>query len=175
MSGFYGQYEKSLDAKGRLVIPNEFRARLPENETLVMTKWSDQTVALFPESLWKKLGDNLHLHVMDHKKRRAFFGSGFPVSMDGQGRISLPPKLATFAMLGKDLVLVGDWDKIIIWDKPYFDRMERQEDAEINTAFSDAFEIAYQKTIEAEMPSAAHSSTTVATGQAQPAAEGGEA
>lgn len=129
MRGLYGRYEKTLDSKNRLIIPNTLRKKM-EGEELVLVGWFDQCLALFPGSVFEEMADKISLIPVPlgniRGTRRQFFGSAFNVEFDNQGRIGIPDYLLKFAAMdgSRNVVLIGDYDKIEIWPKGRFDEFD---------------------------------------------------
>ena len=131
MTGFLGEYEATLDAKGRFLLPAGFKKQLPEEETVrfVINRGFEKCLALYPMRTWEPLFAKINgLNEFDPKQRefrRAFLNGATYVEPDTAGRILLPPSLKAYAELQKDIVLMATGDKIEIWDsnkyKQFFD------------------------------------------------------
>ena len=122
MIGFLGEYESTLDAKGRFLLPAAFKKQLPEEETLrfVINRGFEKCLSLYPIQNWEPLfADISKLNDFDPKVRefrRYFLNGATPVEPDGSGRLLIPPNLKEQAGLSKDIVLVAAVKKIEIWD-----------------------------------------------------------
>ena len=122
MTGFLGEFEATLDAKGRFLLPAGFKKQLPEAETgrYVINRGFEQCLALYPMRTWEPLFEKISgLNEFDPKQRefrRAFLNGATYVEPDTAGRILLPPSLKVYAGLEKDIVLMATGDKIEIWD-----------------------------------------------------------
>ena len=131
MTGFLGEFEATLDAKGRFLLPAGFKKQLPEAETsrFVINRGFEKCLALYPMRTWEPLFAKITgLNEFDPKQRefrRAFLNGATYVEPDTAGRILLPPSLKAYAELQKDIVLMATGDKIEIWDsnkyKQFFD------------------------------------------------------
>lgn len=131
MTGFLGEFEATLDAKGRFLLPAGFKKQLPESETnrFVINRGFEKCLALYPMRTWEPLFAKITgLNEFDPKQRefrRAFLNGATYVEPDTAGRILLPPSLKAYADLQKDIVLMATGDKIEIWDsikyKQFFD------------------------------------------------------
>lgn len=131
MTGFLGEFEATLDAKGRFLLPAGFRKQLPEADTarFVINRGFEKCLALYPLKTWEPLFARISgLNEFDPKQRefrRAFLNGATYVEPDTAGRILLPPNLKQYAGLEKDIVLMATGDKIEIWDsnkyKQFFD------------------------------------------------------
>ena len=109
---FMGEYNHTVDAKGRLIIPSRFREEL-KNEFIV-TKGLDGCLFVFPGNEWQIFEEKLKALPLTNKNARQF--SRFFVA-DKQGRILIPATLREFAGLEKDVVLAGMLNRIEIWSK----------------------------------------------------------
>ncbi|MBD8025868.1 division/cell wall cluster transcriptional repressor MraZ [Ureibacillus sp. 179-F W5.1 NHS] len=127
---FMGEYQHSVDAKGRLIIPSKFREEL--GNTFVITRGLDNCLFGYPMDEWRKLEEKLKELPMTKKDARAFarffFSGATEVEIDKQGRINIPSTLATYAKLEKECVVLGVSSKIEIWAKDswesYFNEAE---------------------------------------------------
>ena len=118
-----GEYQHSIDVKGRMIVPAKFRELL--GETFVITRGLDQCIFGYPMDEWRKLEEKLKDLPMTKKDARAFarffFSGATEVEIDKQGRINIPSTLITYANLEKECVVVGVSSKIEIWAKDAWD------------------------------------------------------
>ena len=141
MTGFLGEFEATLDAKGRFLLPAGFKKQLPEEETnrFVINRGFEKCLALYPMKTWEPLFAKITgLNEFDPKQRefrRAFLNGATYVEPDSAGRILLPPNLKLYAELQKDIVLMATGDKIEIWDsnkyKQFFDSISSETLSEL--------------------------------------------
>lgn len=142
MRGLYGRYEKSLDSKNRVIIPNTLRKKL-EGEDLILVGWFDRSLALFPSSRFEEIAEKINrLQVYSEEirgMRRQLFGSAFNVEFDNQGRISLPDYLMRFAFINgnRDVVLIGDYDKVEIWPKSRYEEFDEKYRVNLNRDYEE--------------------------------------
>jgi MraZ protein len=115
---FLGEYEHSLDTKGRLVLPRKFRDVLAD-EPCVVTKGQDDCLYVFSLEQFQHEAAKVQRIPRTVRRGRQYtraFGAGALDQVpDKQGRIQLPEKLRQFAGLDKDVVVVGALDHIEIW------------------------------------------------------------
>ncbi len=115
---FLGEYNHIIDSKGRLTIPARFRPELAQG--VVVTRWLDRCLAIFPLSEWLKLAQAMNeLPLTDRRARdlRRFVFSGAAEAVpDRQGRVLLPPFLREYAGLGDEATVVGMNTHIEIWN-----------------------------------------------------------
>ena len=116
---FMGEYNHTVDAKGRLIVPSKFREQL--GDEFVVTKGLDGCLFVYPNEEWQNIEEkfrNVPLTSKDARKfSRFFFAGAAACEVDKQGRILLPSVLREFAGIGKDAVLVGVGSRIEIWNK----------------------------------------------------------
>lgn len=116
---FMGEYNHTVDAKGRLIVPSKFREQL--GEEFVVTKGLDGCLFVYENSEWKSLEEKLHALPLTNtnarKFSRFFLAGATTCEVDRQGRILLPAILREFATIEKDAVLVGVGSRIEIWSK----------------------------------------------------------
>ena len=123
MKGFIGEYEATVDSKGRFLLPAGFKKQLPEKreEGFVLNRGFEKCLSLYTSESWNPLFEELgNLNDFDPKVRqfkRYFLNGANKVEMDSAGRILLPKNLMDYAEITKDIVLVSAIDKIEIWDK----------------------------------------------------------
>jgi MraZ protein len=115
---FTGQFEHSLDEKGRLTIPARFRARLGDHFVLTIAP-PEPCLAMYPESAWSDFCAKLEAAPRKDAQYRSFvrhlFAHTDEVTLDGQGRLLIPPALREHAHLERDTVLVGALTRIELW------------------------------------------------------------
>jgi len=122
MTGFLGEFEATLDAKGRFLLPAGFKRQLPEEDAakFVINRGFEKCLSLYPLKSWEPLfADISKLNDFDPKVRefrRYFLNGATFVEPDSAGRLLLPPNLKEHAGLEKDIVLVAAVNKIEIWD-----------------------------------------------------------
>lgn len=114
-----GEYEHSLDAKGRLIMPAKFREDL--GEKFIITKGLDGCLFAFSTDEWKKFEEKLSTLPISNKDARAFtrffFAGAIDCEIDKQGRFLISSNLREFASLEKDVVIVGMNSRVEIWSK----------------------------------------------------------
>ncbi len=121
MNGFLGEYEVTLDAKGRFLLPAGFKKQLAgEENRFVINRGFEKCLSLYTIKSWEPIYTRISLlNDFDPKVRqfrRQFLGGATEVELDSAGRLLLPPTLKDFAGLSKEIILVAAVDKIEIWD-----------------------------------------------------------
>jgi len=122
MIRFLGEYEATLDTKGRFLFPAGFKRQLPQEESqrFVINRGFKKNLNLYPIQNWDQLFDEIEkLSEFDPKVREFldFFLNGATfVETDSAGRLLIPPNLKEQSGLEKDIVLVAKIKRIEIWD-----------------------------------------------------------
>ena len=124
-----GEYQHTVDAKGRLFIPAKLREEL--GDSFVVTKGLDQCLFLYPRGAWEQLEENIRKLPMSKSRnlQRFFLSSAADVTVDKQGRIIVPSALRTYAKLGHDVTVIGVCERAEIWDREAWDAYNGQLDA----------------------------------------------
>ena len=116
---FMGEYNHTIDTKGRLIIPSKFRDEL--GDEFVVTKGLDGCLFVFPNQAWQEFEEKLRALPLTNKSARQFsrfFVAGAtPCELDKQGRILVPQTLREFAGLEKDVILAGNLSRVEVWSK----------------------------------------------------------
>jgi MraZ protein len=116
---FLGEYQHSLDAKGRVILPSTYRARLAEG--CVITPGQDNCLYVYPREEWDRVSAQLGGSRVANAKARTFTRFWFSGSReevpDRQGRISLPETLRTYAGLAREVAVLGVGHRVEIWDR----------------------------------------------------------
>lgn len=129
MIGFLGEFEATLDAKGRFLLPAGLKKQLPEEEAIrfVINRGFEKCLSLYPIKNWEPLfADISKLNDFDPKVRefrRYFLNGATHVEPDSAGRLLVPPNLKDHAGLQKDIVLVAAVNKIEIWDSSKYHQL----------------------------------------------------
>ena len=121
MTGFLGEFEVTLDAKGRFLLPAGLKKQLPEGENthFVINRGFEKCLSLYPMQSWQPLYARISsLNDFDPKVRefrRYFLNGATEVELDTAGRLLLPQNLKDYAELGKDIIIASAVDKLEIW------------------------------------------------------------
>ncbi len=130
MHMFMGEYNHTIDAKGRLIIPSKFREIL--GDAFVVTKGLDGCLFVYDNEEWKRFEEKLRALPITNKEARQFvrffLAGATEAEVDKQGRILIPNVLREFAGLTKDVVLVGVGSRIEIWSRERFEDTASFED-----------------------------------------------
>ncbi|MDD5269761.1 MAG: division/cell wall cluster transcriptional repressor MraZ [Candidatus Omnitrophota bacterium] len=125
---FYGEYEHTIDRKGRIIIPSKFREVFKENfvEKFYVTRGLDKCLFVFTEEEWKlaeqKFKGMSFTKADSRKFNRLFFSGAVDVTCDKQGRVLLPQYLKDYAGIKRDVMIVGVSNRMEIWSKEEWNR-----------------------------------------------------
>lgn len=130
---FIGEYSHSVDLKKRLALPSKFRLEL--GSRVVVTRGLDQCLFVYPMKVWEEIASKLgNLPVGESGTRsfiRLMLSGAVDTELDSQGRVLLPEYLKNDAGLGKEVVIVGVYNRLEIWDEGAWHKYK--EDAQKNT------------------------------------------
>jgi MraZ protein len=128
---FLGEYEHTLDDKGRLTIPAKFRAGLAEG--VLVTRGLDGCLFVLPPAAREALAEKMANFPLSQAGARLFsrmIYSGTECKLDRQGRILLPPSLRDHADIESEVVIIGVNSRLEIWSKQHWQeqtaRMEEE-------------------------------------------------
>jgi len=121
---FRGEFQHTIDDKGRMIVPAKFRHLL--GERFIVTKGLDDCLWAYPMDEWKELEAKLRTLQITKPDARAFvrfFASGATeCELDKQGRILVPSNLREYAGLDRDVVVIGVITRAEIWDRDSWER-----------------------------------------------------
>ena len=115
---FMGQYNHTVDAKGRVFVPAKFREAL--GEQFVVTMGLDGCLFLYPQEQWESFAGQLQSLPGTKEARqlqRYFLAGAAELEVDKQGRILIPAHLREHAELNKEIIFVGVLGKIELWSE----------------------------------------------------------
>lgn len=122
-SFFLGTYKPKLDDKGRLILPAKFRAQLAPG--LVLTRGQERCLFLLPVDEFRRMYEHLRKAPITSKQARdymrVFLSGASDEKPDKQGRISIPAGLREYALLDRDIAVIGTGSRIEIWDAEAWD------------------------------------------------------
>lgn len=116
---FIGEYQHSLDAKGRIIIPSKFRDELSSH--FILGIGLDKCLTIYTIEKWTKMFEELNKIPTTKSNARKYVrtltSSASECDLDGQGRIMVPQYLSKHASIEKDCVVIGANDHVEIWAK----------------------------------------------------------
>ena len=120
-----GEYQHSLDSKGRLFIPAKLREEL--GERFFITLSMDRCLCAYSSESWKEFSDKVNaMPYVKQRKMRPLFAHAAKCELDSQGRVLIPQNLREYAGFEKNVTVVGCNNHAELWD---------------STAWSKVFEI----------------------------------
>ena len=128
-----GEYAHTIDAKGRVIVPAKFRTEL--GERFILTKGFDGCLYGYSLDEWKNIEEKIKtLPLITGKDARNFtrffFSSAIECELDSQGRILISQNLREFAMLQKEVVIIGVSSRIEIWSKEKWEEYNAMQDSD---------------------------------------------
>ncbi len=137
---FTGEFEHTIDSKGRMAIPSEIRSRMKkeeDGEAFYLTIGSNRALRLYPEKGFERLAAMIEEGLVTDEAVQEFDQLLFPLSrrleVDSAGRIRLPDRMMERAGIGKDVVLIGVRDHLEIrdlrqWNAELEQRLAKQDE-----------------------------------------------
>ncbi len=129
-----GKFRRNIDTKGRLIIPSKLR--IDDTKALVISRGLDNCLYIYTEDEWdvfmnklEELGDKNDIR----KLKRYFAANAEDIDMDDQGRIVVPSEYRDQVKIDKEVVVVGNINRIEIWSAPVWDELE--ETPEFSTEY----------------------------------------
>ena len=120
---FYGEYNHTIDRKGRLIIPSKLREVCKEYtiERFFLTRGLDKCIFMFAEDEWRNQEQkfkNLSFTKQESRSfNRMFFAGAVDAVPDRQGRFIIPQYLKDYANIKRDTIIIGVSNRIEIWDR----------------------------------------------------------
>lgn len=131
---FIGEYQHSIDEKGRLAIPVKFRDDLAKGA--VVTRGLDNSLFLYTKDEWQKLADKLAGLSITQAGSRAFarlmLSGAMDVKVDKQGRVGLPDYLRKYAGINKKVVVAGLYNRLELWDEKTWEQYKASTEKDSN-------------------------------------------
>ena len=125
---FLGEFEHSIDDKGRLAIPSRFRPALDDG--LFITRGLDRCLVIWDADSWRSMADrvrDLNPWQADARRmQRHFFSGAVQAQPDKLGRVVIPQYLRAYAGLETEVVVVGVADRVEVWARGEWERERNQ-------------------------------------------------
>ena len=122
---FMGEYQHTIDSKNRLIIPAKFREQL--GDVFVATKGLDKCLFVYPINEWNLIEEKLKAMPMTRGDARSFVRFFMAGASDCE-LVIVPPNLREYALLEKDVVIIGVSSRLEIWNaelwKAYCEKAE---------------------------------------------------
>ena len=133
MNVLIGEYEHSVDAKGRLSMPAKLREYI--GEKFVVTKGLDGCLFVYSLTEWKSFDEKLRQFPLTNKDARAlirfFLAGATECEIDKQGRFLIAGNLREFAELEKEVIIIGVLSRLEIWSKSKWLEYKESEDSSV--------------------------------------------
>ncbi len=127
---FFGRFDHSLDAKGRVILPARFAGAFTEGA--IVTAHVGGCVAVWRpvefEMLERRMRQESTASLEGLNRARVWASGAFETKTDGQGRIPLPVRLRTFADLAEEVVICGMIDHVELWNPSRWEEIERSQE-----------------------------------------------
>lgn len=134
---FRGQYEHTLDSKGRVSLPARFREALDSLDLiaqsaghLILTRTFHPCLVLYPMDTWLGFEEKLRrLPQLDPRVeliKRIFIANATECTLDGQGRLLVPPLWRAALNLEREVTWVGQLDTIQLWSRAQWQQTQEQ-------------------------------------------------
>ncbi|MBI4836897.1 MAG: division/cell wall cluster transcriptional repressor MraZ [Candidatus Portnoybacteria bacterium] len=128
-----GEYKHILDIKKRLAIPSKLRKEIGRGA--VLTRGLDNSLALYPAKEWQKMVDKISQLPSGKIDARGFsriiLAGAAPVEFDSLGRILIPDYLKQYAELKKNVVVVGIYSRLEIWNEEKWNAYKKRMESEV--------------------------------------------
>lgn len=126
-----GQKETTIDEKGRVTIPSLFRDDFKTPKGFVSIGL-DKCLTVYPEEVYQKKADKIislnDMNEVARRVQRTFLSNTFPIEVDSHNRILVPKFLSKKVGITKQIVLIGMYDHLEIWDiDKYTEKAEQEE------------------------------------------------
>ena len=116
---FKGEFSHTIDSKGRMIVPAKMREQL--GDTCVVTRYFDNTLAIYTQEKFDEIAKKLSSQSSNKANQRGlvrfFVGGAADLEFYKQGRVLIPSNLRAHGELKKDVVVVGNGERIEIWSK----------------------------------------------------------
>ncbi len=128
---FLGKYYYKLQDNDRISLPKEFRQA---SRNWIVTRGLDGCLFIFAENRFqqeiKQLASRSFTKKAHRDLTRIMTNEAQEMTADNNGRVHLPKYLIDFAKLDKNIVIVGSYNRIEVWDQAayhnYVDQIEDQ-------------------------------------------------
>ena len=142
-----GEYNNTIDDKGRLSFPGKLRAALNQN-VLIVTKGLERCLWLFTLDEWESFQSKLLSNASMMKSEsmlviRRFIASACDVEFDKNGRLSIPRELREYAHLSKDCTVLGIAKYMELWDSQTYSEYQQASEASFREAAEKFNDIAF--------------------------------
>ena len=131
---FLGEYEHTIDSKGRMAVPARFRGQMDRGA--VLSKGMGTCLSVYTMQRWEEKSAELVAGKASDELRdfeRRIYPSASEVELDGQGRLVIPARLRAYAKLDNEVTVAGVRDHFEIWDRATWQQYQERLDTEGTT------------------------------------------
>jgi MraZ protein len=122
---FLGEFEHTIDDKGRVAVPARFREEITDG--LVLTRGFDRCLQAFPRLVWQSLSERISALSIGHEEvrnlRRLIFSGAAELELDRQGRILIPSNLREYAGVRESVIIAGVNTHFELWANERWERV----------------------------------------------------
>lgn len=131
---FIGEYQHTIDEKGRVALPVKFRAKMADGA--VVTKGLDDCLAVYTTQEWEILAEKLSALPLTQAASRAFarlmLAGAVQVNIDKQGRVNIPAYLREYAGISGQVVVAGLYSRVEIWSQKRWQEYKSKTEKDSN-------------------------------------------
>lgn len=137
MITFIGDYPCKVDSKGRILLPSALKKQMGDrvvDRFVIKKSIFDKSLILFPYEEWERQVANLRSKINPYNREHAaflreFFKGTAEISLDNNNRLLIPKRLLEWANIKTEVILAGQDDKIVIWDKESYESHSLSDEA----------------------------------------------
>lgn len=131
---FLGEYEHTIDVKGRMAVPAKYRQQIKEGA--VVSKGMGTCLSVYTMQRWEEKSADLASNKNNEELRdieRRIYASAGEIELDAQGRMIIPARLRAYAHLNSEVSVVGVRDHFEIWDRVIWQEYQERLESEGKT------------------------------------------
>ncbi len=139
MTNLLGEFECTLDVKGRIMMPASLKKQIPSaaKNKFVINRGFEGCLVIYPRNEWLVESAAINqLNMYNRENRefvRAFMNGATELSFDGNNRLLLPKSLLNYAGITKEIILFAFSNRIEVWSKKSYLKLMKTEPAEFAT------------------------------------------
>lgn len=133
MTNLLGEFECTVDAKGRVMLPSLLKKQIPAaaKKRFVINRGFEGCLVLYPKNEWaieSAAVNKLNMYARENREFvRAFMNGATELSLDGSSRLLFPKNLLEYAGIQKDIVLFAFSNRIEVWSKKAYQKLMKTE------------------------------------------------
>ncbi|MGQ9846866.1 MAG: division/cell wall cluster transcriptional repressor MraZ [Bacteroidales bacterium] len=137
MITFIGDYPCKVDSKGRILLPSAFKKQMGDriiDRFVIKKSIFEKSLLMYPYEEWERQISNLRSKINPYNREHAeflreFFKGTAEITLDNNNRLLIPKRLLDWADIKTDVILAGQDDKIVIWDKERYESQTLSDEA----------------------------------------------